>query len=117
MAQLQNIEVWMTALLVTAAIFIGFALFARWCGDGAAVPPAKLDELQVGMDRESVQALLGQPRERRRGQSGLEQWVYGARMKRHVLLMEFGPKGLLASFAHGVPHAQRSAPPIPNHES
>lgn len=113
MANLQNIEVWAVALVLTVALLLGFAGFARWCGFGTAVPKAKLNQLQLGMTHEEVLRLLGEPRERRKGKSGREQWLYGAGMQRHVLLTEFSNEGRLSSFAHGVPHPSAPVPPPP----
>lgn len=96
------------ALTVTVAILAGFGIFARWCSFSPAVPRRKLQELRVGMTTEEVRALLGRPREERHDGPGPRRWVYGARVKRHLLIIEFSGKGVLQSFADGVPNVRRA---------
>ncbi len=108
MGLLHSIEVWLIALVITVAILAGFGVFARWCSFSPAVPRRKLGELRVGMTMQEVQALLGLPREQRQDGPGSSQWVYGARAKRHMLIMEFSDKGVLQSFADGVPNVRRA---------
>jgi outer membrane protein assembly factor BamE (lipoprotein component of BamABCDE complex) len=105
-----TIEVWLVALVVTVALLTGFGMFARWCSLSPAVSRKKLAQLRVGMTPDEITALLGQPRQTRTSAEGLRQWIYGAPMKRHVLLIEFSTHNQLQSFAHGVPHARASRP-------
>ena len=107
-AAIQTIEVWLIALVITVVVLSGFGMFARWCALGPAVRQKKLDQLRVGMNADEVTALLGPPRQSRLNHDGVRQWLYGATMKRHVLLIEFNTHGRVESFAHGVPQAKRS---------
>ena len=108
---LQNIHVWLVALVVTVVLLASFGMFVRWCSLSPAVCRQKLDRLTIGMTPEEITALLGSPRQTRTSKEGLRQWIYGAPMKRHVLLIEFGTQNRLQSFAHGVPHAHASRSP------
>jgi len=110
---LHTVEVWLIALVVTVSLLGAFGAFARWCSLSPAVKQNKLDELRVGMTPEEVTAVLGEPRYTKMSPEGLRQWIYGAPMKRHVLLIEFSSHGRLESFAHGVPHARRAGKPPP----
>jgi hypothetical protein len=98
-----SIEVWMVALAITISFMGGFGLFARWCSFSPAVPQTRLEQLRVGMTTSEVVALLGPPRENKAIENGHRQWLYGARMKRHILLIEFNSHDAIESFAHGVP--------------
>ena len=109
MTGLQSIEVWLVALAITVTVLAGFGIFARWCAFSAAVPATKLANLRVGMKAEEVVALLGPPRETRLSADGHRLWFYGARVKRHILLIEFNGHDTLESFAHGVPDQRRTA--------
>jgi outer membrane protein assembly factor BamE (lipoprotein component of BamABCDE complex) len=109
MGILQSIELWLITLVATVAILAGFGVFARWCSFSPAVPRRKLEELHVGMTTEQVQTLLGAPRDMMHQGDGSSQWVYGARMKRHMLIIEFNKKSVVQSFAHGVPDTRRAA--------
>ena len=104
---LQSIEVWLIALVVTTAILAGFGIFARWCSFGPAVPRRKLDRLQVGMPMGEARKILGRPREQLRDGTGVTHWIYGARAKRHVLVVEFNSNDVVTSFVHGIPDAVR----------
>ena len=55
------------------------------------------------MTTNQVMALLGFPRHHKTSAEGHKQWLYGARMKRHVLLIEFNTSDKVEGFAHGVP--------------
>lgn len=114
---INTVEVWLIALIVTVTVLAGFGMFVRWCSLSPAVGPAKLARLSVGMTPEEITALLGEPRQTRTGKAGLRQWIYGAPMKRHVLLIEFNTHNRLQSFAHGVPHTGRASRPTGSHES
>jgi outer membrane protein assembly factor BamE (lipoprotein component of BamABCDE complex) len=107
MAALHSIEVWLVALAITVTVLAGFGMFARWCALSAAVPASKLEKLRVGMTANEVVALLGEPRETKASPNGHRLWFYGARVKRHILLIEFNSRELLESFAHGVPDPRR----------
>lgn len=109
MTALHSIDVWLVALAITVTVLAGFGMFARWCALSAAVPAAKLDKLCVGMTTSEVVALLGLPRETKTSPDGHRLWFYGARVKRHILLIEFNSHDALASFAHGVPGSRRRA--------
>ena len=109
MTSLHSIEVWLVALVITVTVLAGFGIFARWCAFSAAVPADKLAKLRVGMKPEEVVALLGAPRETRMSAEGLRRWFYGARVKRHILLIEFNSHDMVESFAHGVPDTRRRA--------
>ncbi len=109
MTELFSIEVWMVALAVTVAVLTGFGIFVRWCAFSPAVPAAKLETLRVGMTTEEVISLLGEPRERKRAANGSQQWTFGPRVKRHVLIIEFAASNKLQSFAHGVPVQRRGS--------
>ncbi|HTD68282.1 MAG TPA: hypothetical protein VK846_17290 [Candidatus Limnocylindria bacterium] len=109
MSQIFSIEVWMVALAATVVVLAGFGMFARWCSFSPAVPRRKLERLRVGMTMDEVTALLREPRERKVSSDGAQQWLYGARMKRHLLMIEFNASNVLQSFAHGVPAPRRSA--------
>ncbi len=98
-----SIEVWLVALAVTISLVGSFTAFARWCAFSPAVQRGKLENLRVGMTTYEVLALLGPPRETRTSENGHREWIYGARMKRHVLLIEFNSHEAVESFAHGVP--------------
>ena len=109
MTALHSIEVWLVALAITVTVLAGFGMFARWCALSVAVPAAKLEKLRVGMTTNEVTALLGPPRETKTSPDGHRLWFYGARMKRHILLIEFNGHDALESFAHGVPDPRRHA--------
>ena len=106
---LHSNEVWLVALVATIAILAGFGIFARWCSFSPAVPRRKLEQLRVGMTMDEVKNLLGPARDQSHLPAGASQWVYGARMKRHILIIEFSDKLVLQSFAHGVPDRRRAA--------
>ena len=110
MTGLHSIEVWLIALAITVTVLAGFGIFARWCAFSSAVSAARLEKLCVGMKMEEVTLLLGPPRETRTPAEGPRQWLYGARMKRHILLIEFDTRGAVESFAHGIPDPRRRAP-------
>jgi outer membrane protein assembly factor BamE (lipoprotein component of BamABCDE complex) len=103
-----SIEVWLLALTITIGVLAGFGIFARWCSFSPAVPQKKIDQLRVGMKPDEIVSLLGPPRETKKSAEGHRLWVYGARVKRHVLLIEFDTHDALESFAHGVPGAHRN---------
>ena len=109
-----SIEIWLAALVVSIFVIGGFGVFARWCAQSPAIPKRDLEKLQVGMTAPEIVALLGQPRETRHTPEGHLQWIYGSRMKRHVLMMEFNPDERLQIFAHGVPSTHRRTPPGEN---
>jgi outer membrane protein assembly factor BamE (lipoprotein component of BamABCDE complex) len=111
MDTLHSREVWIAALGLTFLLLAGFGVFARWCSFSPAVRGDRLGQLRVGMTMDEVRALLGAPRRTKTGESGLRQWIYGAPMKRHVLLIEFSSRDQLQSFGHGVPFAK---PPHPH---
>jgi hypothetical protein len=112
-AAIHTVEVWLVALIITIFLLGGFGVFARWCGASPAVRRQKLDQLRVGMTPEEVVAVLGEPRQKRRSPEGVRQWLYGAPMKRHVLLIEFSATDHVESFAHGVPNPRRGGGPPP----
>jgi outer membrane protein assembly factor BamE (lipoprotein component of BamABCDE complex) len=109
MGVLHSVEVWMAAMAATIAILTGFGIFARWCAFSPAVSHWKLEQLRVGMTMDEVKSLLGAARDQSHQNNGVTQWVYGARMKRHILIIEFSDKLVLQSFAHGVPDRRRAA--------
>jgi outer membrane protein assembly factor BamE (lipoprotein component of BamABCDE complex) len=104
---LDSIEVWLIALAATVAILAGFGLFSRWCSFSPAAPRRKLEQLRVGMSRTDVRNILGPPRDAMHVGDGPLQWVYGSRLKRHVLIIEFNGNEMVTSFAHGVPQSSR----------
>ena len=103
-----SIELWIVALAITIGILAGCAMFARWCAFSPAVPQFKIEKLQVGMTADEVTAVLGPPRASKATPDGVRQWIYGAPMKRHVLIIEFGRHDKVETFAHGVPDHRRS---------
>jgi outer membrane protein assembly factor BamE (lipoprotein component of BamABCDE complex) len=105
---LDSIEVWMIALGCTVVVWAGFSIFSRWCAQSHAVPPEKLAELRVGMTRAEVTALLGPSRDVRMGGDGVECWTFGSRLKRHALIVEFSPAGVVREFAYGLVDARRA---------
>jgi outer membrane protein assembly factor BamE (lipoprotein component of BamABCDE complex) len=109
----QSIEFWLVALIVTICLLGGFGVFARWCSFSPAVRRDQLEKLRLGMTTAEIVALIGQPRESKQTAEGARQWIYGSRMKRHVLIMQFSAKDKLQSFAHGVPGEARRANPFP----
>jgi outer membrane protein assembly factor BamE (lipoprotein component of BamABCDE complex) len=111
-----SIELWLVALIVTVCVIGGFGIFARWCAQSPAIPRGDLEKLRVGMTSAEIVALLGNPREVKRSPEGHVQWVYGSRMKRHLLMMEFNSNDKLQIFAHGVPSTHRRPAPGETHE-
>ena len=109
MTALQTIEIWLITLAITVTVLAGFGVFARWCAFSAAVAASKLEKLRVGMKTEEVVALLGPPRQTKLTAEGHRLWIYGARVKRHILLIEFTGHDTVESFAHGVPGSRRGA--------
>jgi hypothetical protein len=103
MNALHSIEVWLIALAITICLLGGFGVFARWCSFSPAIKRAQLEKLHVGMSMTEVVALLGPPREAKTSEDGHRHWLYGSRMKRHVLLIEFTSHDAVESFAHGIP--------------
>ena len=103
MTAVHSIEVWLVALAITICLIGSFGVFTRWCSFSPAVRREHLDKLRVGMTTYEVLALLGPPREMRTSADGHRQWLFGVRMKRHVLLIEFNSHETVESFAHGVP--------------
>jgi outer membrane protein assembly factor BamE (lipoprotein component of BamABCDE complex) len=99
---------WVIAASACGILMVGFTLFARMCSFSPAVKYQKLDQLRVGMNMNEVVALLGEPRERKPGEERVQTWYYGARWKRHMLVLEFAPDGRLQSFAHGAPNERHS---------
>ena len=69
--------------LVHRAIDAGTTVAIRACGSEQEL----LDALRVG--------------------DGPLQWVYGSRVKRHMLIIEFNSNEMVTSFAHGVPQSSR----------
>ena len=112
MSSIQSIEFWLVALIITIGVLGGFGFFARWCSFSPAVRRGQLDKLRVGMTTAEVVALIGHPRENKQNADGVRQWIYGSRMKRHVLIMQFSPNDKLQSFAHGVPNTSRQNTPF-----
>ena len=104
---LNSIEVWLIALVATVAILAGFGFFSRWCSFSPAAPRRKLEQLRVGMSMTDVREILGSPRDAVRVGDGPLQWVYGSRLKRHMLIIEFNSNEMVTSFAHGVPQSSR----------
>ena len=103
MSSLESIEIWLVALVITVTVLAGFGIFARWCAYSPAVPLDRLNSLRVGMKSEEVKLLLGPPRLIRQLPDNLKEWVYGAVMKRHVLMIQFHADGTVQSFAHAIP--------------
>lgn len=103
--------VWIVVASACAVIVVGFTLFARMCSFSPAIKYGKLEQLRVGMSMDEVIALLGEPRERKPGEQRVQTWIYGARWKRHMLVLEFAPDGRLQSFAHGAPTERQSGGP------
>lgn len=114
MNDIQSIEFWMVALIATICVLGGFGVFARWCSFSPAVRREQLEKLRLGMTTAEVVTLIGQPREAKQGPDGLRQWIYGSRMKRHVLIMQFSSTDKLQNFAHGIPGASRQRSPFPD---
>ena len=108
MDTLHSRELWLVAVGLTLVLLASFGIFARWCSFSPAVRGHRLEQLHVGQTMDEVKGLLGSPRKTKTGESGLRQWVYGAPMKRHVLLIEFDAHDRLQSFGHGVPGAART---------
>jgi outer membrane protein assembly factor BamE (lipoprotein component of BamABCDE complex) len=102
-------ELWLVVLIGMICVLGGFGLFARWCAFSPAVRREKLEDLRVGMTTAEVVAIVGQPRDTREAPEG-RVWIYGSRMKRHVLMMQFNQSNKLQSFAHGVPGANHRTP-------
>jgi outer membrane protein assembly factor BamE (lipoprotein component of BamABCDE complex) len=100
-------QVWIIVLAALAVIATGFSVFARWSAFGPAVRHRKLDTLRVGASMDEITALLGRPRERRDGEEGRQLWLYGSRLKRHVLVIEFDATGKMIQFIHGVPSLRK----------
>ena len=111
MTAFYSIEVWLVALVITICVIGGFGVFARWCSQAPAVARDRLDNLRVGMTAAEIVALLGQPRDVRHTPEGRREWIYGSRMKRHVLMMQFDSHDRLLVFAHGVPGSHRRSSP------
>ena len=109
MSDIQSIEFWLVALIATICVLGGFGAFARWCSFSPAVRRTQLEKLRLGMTTAEVVAVVGQPRENKQSVDGAKQWIYGSRMKRHVLIMEFSSTDKLQNFAHGVPGASRQS--------
>ena len=107
---LQSIEFWLVALLALIGLLVGFSLFARWCSFSPAVREEQLEKICVGMTTSEVVAIIGQPRAVKQVPDGSRQWIYGSRIKRHVLMMQFSPRDKLQSFAHGIPGQGRRTP-------
>jgi outer membrane protein assembly factor BamE (lipoprotein component of BamABCDE complex) len=105
---LHSIEAWLIALAITVAILAGFGIFSRWCAFSPAVSRRKLDQLRVGMSMDEVRTMLGEPRDATYQGDGSSQWVYGARVKRHMLIIEFSSKASITGFAHGIPDRRRA---------
>jgi outer membrane protein assembly factor BamE (lipoprotein component of BamABCDE complex) len=104
---LDSIEVWLIALAATVAILTGFGIFSRWCAFSPAAPRRKLEQLHIGMSMTDVRKMLGSPRDVMRLGDGPLQWVYGSRLKRNALIIEFSSHELVTSFAHGIPQSSR----------
>ena len=107
---LQSNEFWLIVMLALLGVLAGFGLFARWCSFSPAVRRAQMEKLCVGMTTSEVVALVGQPRVVKKSAEGVSQWIYGAPMKRHVLMMQFNRRDKLQSFAHGIPGQGRRTP-------
>ena len=105
---IQSIEFWLVALILTIVVVGGFGLFVRWCTYSPAVRGDQLDKMRVGMTTAEVVAVLGQPRlsQWAKGKQNLT-WIYGLPMKRHALVLEFNAQDKMVSFAHGVPGEER----------
>jgi hypothetical protein len=119
MSDLQSIEFWLVALMVTICIVGGFGLFARWCTLSPAVRPDQMEKLCAGMTSAEVVAILGQPRETKWTPDRTQTWVYGAPMKRHVLVLEFSAQDRMLGFTHSAPAlgGRRRGPSFPEHEA
>lgn len=112
MNTLQSIELWLVALILTIVVVGGFGIFARWCGESPAVRRDKLDMLRTGMTTAEVVAILGQPRETKQGNYGNPVWIYGSRLKRHALVLEFSRDDRMLAFTHGVPGESQPKSPF-----
>ncbi len=110
----QSVDPWVIVAVLTAILLVGYGVFARWCAYSPAVPRDRLNQLAVGTTLDEVRRLLGPPRLRRHLPDDLCEWVYGAPMKRHVLMLQFGADGRLQSFAHAVPGGHISSASIHN---
>lgn len=113
-----NLDSKITWLVLFAGVFFLSAVvsvFARWCLFSAAVPYNRLNRLRVGMTMREVRELLGEPR-REGVHQELPEWLYGHRLKRHVLLVHFDEDGMVRQFQHAAGKAprQRDVPDHPN---
>jgi outer membrane protein assembly factor BamE (lipoprotein component of BamABCDE complex) len=113
MNTLQSTEFWLAAIFVMIAIATGFGMFARWCAHSPAVRPDQMAKLCVGMTSAEVVAIIGQPRQTKVGEKGMRHWTYGAPMKRHALVIDFGPQDKMLSFTHGVPGQRQQSRRFP----
>jgi outer membrane protein assembly factor BamE (lipoprotein component of BamABCDE complex) len=111
---LLSADPWVIVAVLTVMLLAAYGVFARWCFYGPAVPRDKLNQLVVGATMEEVRRLLGPPRLLRPLPDGVREWVYGAPMKRHVLMLQFSADGKLQSFAHAVPGGHVSSATLHN---
>ena len=102
-----SLELWIGSLAITVILLAGFVCFSRWCLFSPAVKQAQINALRVGMTMDEVTAVLGEPRDCKRTDNGTQIRIYGFRMKRHVLFLEFNQEGRLEKFIHGVPDVRR----------
>ncbi len=105
---LHSIDLWLVALLLTVALWTAFGMFSRWCAFSPAVPQERMEKLTVGMSLDDVTSLLGQPRATHRGGEGMVSMIYGSRLKRQMLIVEFNRAGRVEQFAHGIPDKHRA---------
>jgi outer membrane protein assembly factor BamE (lipoprotein component of BamABCDE complex) len=111
---LQSIDPWVIVAVLLMGLLVSYGFFARWCAYSPAVPRDQLNQLAVGTTMEDVRLLLGPPRLMRQLPDGFREWIYGAPMKRHVLMLQFSADGKLQSFAHAVPGGHISSAALHN---
>jgi outer membrane protein assembly factor BamE (lipoprotein component of BamABCDE complex) len=89
---MKKILIRMLAAIGTVAIcgiaFIAWAMFAP------PVPTSRFEKIELGMTKEQVRDILGEPLNASKADDGSEWWVY-ARMTWSLLDVKFSPEGKL----------------------
>ena len=93
---LKIVAICLVAVAVAAVLFVAYPI---WVMNAPAVPAWKMARLQVGMSKDQVRQLLGEPGRRDLQDDGSETWTY-SRMTWAILYVDFDPQGKLAGFVH-----------------
>jgi outer membrane protein assembly factor BamE (lipoprotein component of BamABCDE complex) len=88
--------------VVCLAGVVGFAALVGcsiWCMQAPAIPYSTMDKLRIGMNRNEVVALLGEPGSKFAESDGSQRWVY-SRMTWAMYKVWVGSDGTVVRLEH-----------------